>query len=90
MLGAEVALAWYRSPAASRSIPTRWRASSTSPPRSPRSLAIRFSAKPADANHPYGHHKAEYFSVVLEGVLIVIAAISIFREAWLALPRRRA
>jgi cation diffusion facilitator family transporter len=47
-------------------------------------VAIRFSAKPADANHPYGHHKAEYFSVVLEGVLIVIAALSIFREAYFA------
>jgi cation diffusion facilitator family transporter len=44
--------------------------------------AIRFGARPADANHPYGHHKAEYFSVVLEGVLIVIAAISILRAAW--------
>ncbi len=44
--------------------------------------AIRYSDRPADANHPYGHHKAEYFSVVLEGVLIVIAAISIFRSAW--------
>jgi cation diffusion facilitator family transporter len=47
-------------------------------------IAIRLGAKPADANHPYGHHKAEYLSVVLEGVLIVIAALSIFREAWLA------
>jgi cation diffusion facilitator family transporter len=47
-------------------------------------IAIRLSAKPADANHPYGHHKAEYLSVVLEGVLIVIAAVLIFREAWLA------
>jgi len=47
-------------------------------------VAIRFSAKPADANHPYGHHKAEYFSVILEGVLIVIAALSIFREAYFA------
>ncbi|MCR4281719.1 MAG: cation diffusion facilitator family transporter [Bauldia sp.] len=45
--------------------------------------AIRYGALPADANHPYGHHKAEYFAVVLEGVLIVIAAISIFRAAWL-------
>jgi cation diffusion facilitator family transporter len=44
--------------------------------------AISFSALPADANHPYGHHKAEYFAVVLEGVLIVIAAISIASEAW--------
>ena len=44
--------------------------------------AIRFGAMPADANHPYGHHKAEYFSVVLEGVLIVIAAVSIASQAW--------
>ena len=47
-------------------------------------LAIRYSARPADANHPYGHHKAEYFSVVLEGVLIIIAALSILREAYFA------
>ncbi len=45
-------------------------------------IALQVSAKPADANHPYGHHKAEYFSVVLEGVLIIIAALSIFREAY--------
>src|ERR1700674_240109 len=45
-------------------------------------LALRYSAKPADANHPYGHYKAEYFSVVLEGVLIVVASISIATEAW--------
>jgi cation diffusion facilitator family transporter len=45
-------------------------------------VAVRYAAVPADARHPYGHHKAEYFSVVLEGVLIVIAAISIFRAAW--------
>lgn len=47
-------------------------------------LAVSYSAKPADADHPYGHHKAEYFSSVLEGVLIVVAALTIFREAWLA------
>lgn len=47
-------------------------------------IAIRVSARPADANHPYGHHKAEYFSVVLEGVLIIVAAFSILREAYLA------
>ena len=35
-------------------------------------IAIRLSAKPADDEHPYGHHKAEYFSPVLEGVLIVV------------------
>ncbi len=44
-------------------------------------LAVRLSAKPADRNHPYGHHKAEYFSVILEGICIALAAISILREA---------
>ena len=46
--------------------------------------AIRVSYKPADQNHPFGHHKAEYFSAVLEGVLIVVAALLILREVWLA------
>ena len=44
--------------------------------------AIRYSALPADDNHPFGHAKAEYFSVVLEGVLIIIAALSILTSAW--------
>lgn len=47
--------------------------------------AIRVSHAPADAEHPHGHHKAEYLSAVVEGVLIVIAALLIFREAALAL-----
>lgn len=46
--------------------------------------AIRVSLRPADDNHPYGHAKAEYFSAVLEGVLIVVAALLILREAYLA------
>jgi cation diffusion facilitator family transporter len=44
--------------------------------------AIRYGALPPDANHPYGHHKAEYFAVVLVGVLIVLAAISILTSAY--------
>ncbi|MGE0749198.1 MAG: cation diffusion facilitator family transporter [Variibacter sp.] len=47
-------------------------------------LAVRLSAKPADAKHPYGHQKAEYFSAVFAGVLIIIAAITILHEAYLA------
>ncbi len=43
--------------------------------------ALRYAQRPADRNHPFGHHKAEYFSAVLEGVLIVIAALMILREA---------
>ena len=45
-------------------------------------VALWVSAIPADANHPYGHSKAEYFAAVLEGVLIVIAALAILREAY--------
>jgi len=52
-------------------------------------LAIRFAAQPADTNHPYGHHKAEYLSAVAEGALIVVAALVIFREAWSALQTPR-
>ena len=52
--------------------------------------AIRLSALPPDANHPYGHAKAEYFSAVLEGALIVAAAILILTEAWQAYVTPRA
>jgi len=45
-------------------------------------IAIKIAALPADENHPFGHHKAEYFSAVLEGVLIIIAAFFILREAY--------
>ncbi|MGG7519066.1 cation diffusion facilitator family transporter [Allorhizobium undicola] len=44
-------------------------------------FVIRYAQKPADEDHPYGHHKAEYISAVLEGVLIVIAALLIIKEA---------
>jgi cation diffusion facilitator family transporter len=47
--------------------------------------AIRVSHLPADENHPFGHHKAEYFSAVVEGALIIVAALLIFREAFFAL-----
>lgn len=45
-------------------------------------IAIRLSSLPPDANHPYGHAKAEYFSAVLEGALIVVAALLILQQAW--------
>lgn len=52
-------------------------------------MAILYSARPADANHPYGHHKAEYLSVVIEGVLIIVAALAILREAYYAFQAPR-
>jgi cation diffusion facilitator family transporter len=47
--------------------------------------AVRFAARPADANHPYGHEKAEFFAAVIEGTLIVLAAIAILQHAWAVL-----
>ncbi|MFZ2620642.1 MAG: cation diffusion facilitator family transporter [Alphaproteobacteria bacterium] len=47
-------------------------------------IALKISAKPADNQHPYGHHKAEYFSAVLEGVMIIVAALLIFHAAYMA------
>ncbi len=44
--------------------------------------ALRFAARPADANHPYGHAKAEFIAAVIEGVLIVLAALAILQHAW--------
>ena len=45
-------------------------------------VAISIAERPPDANHPYGHHKAEFFSAVLEGVMIIVAALLIMHEAY--------
>jgi cation diffusion facilitator family transporter len=37
-------------------------------------LALTIAARPADADHPYGHDKAEYFASGFEGALILTAA----------------
>lgn len=42
---------------------------------------VTLAAQPPDAEHPYGHHKAEYFSAGFEGILIVAAALAIVWEA---------
>lgn len=47
--------------------------------------ALHLARKPADHNHPYGHTKVEYFAAVLEGVLIVLAAVTILRQAYFSL-----
>ncbi len=43
-------------------------------------VTIRISARPADRRHQFGHHKAEYFSAVIEGALIIVAALMILHE----------
>jgi cation diffusion facilitator family transporter len=47
---------------------------------------ITLAAQPPDAEHPYGHHKAEYFSSGFEGILIIAAALGI---CWGAVDRWR-
>lgn len=44
-------------------------------------VALRFAERPADANHPYGHQKAEFFAAVVEGVLIIVASLAILQHA---------
>ena len=39
--------------------------------------ALRYSARPVDVDHTYGHEKIEFFSAGLEGGLILIAALAI-------------
>ena len=51
--------------------------------------AIKLASRPADQNHPYGHHKAEYLAAVIEGALIVVAALMILGEAYDAFLRPR-
>ncbi len=44
-------------------------------------LAIRFSSKPADAEHPFGHGKAENIAAVVQAILIFFAGGSIIYSA---------
>jgi cation diffusion facilitator family transporter len=46
--------------------------------------AVHLAAQPADREHPYGHHKAEYLAAVVEGALILAAAYAILMAAWAA------
>jgi cation diffusion facilitator family transporter len=47
-------------------------------------MMVTIAARPADDDHPYGHHKAEYFSSGFEGILIIVAALGII---WVAAHR---
>jgi cation diffusion facilitator family transporter len=47
-------------------------------------VMVTIAARPADEDHPYGHHKAEYFSSGFEGILIIAAAAGII---WTAVHR---
>ncbi|MFN3493210.1 MAG: cation diffusion facilitator family transporter [Hydrogenophaga sp.] len=40
-------------------------------------VMVTIAARPPDEDHPFGHHKAEYFSSGFEGILIIAAALGI-------------
>ena len=44
-------------------------------------VMVTVAQQPADEEHPYGHHKAEYFSSGFEGILIMGAAAAIIWAA---------
>jgi cation diffusion facilitator family transporter len=44
-------------------------------------VMVTIAARPPDDDHPYGHHKAEYFSSGFEGILIIVAALGIIWAA---------
>ena len=47
-------------------------------------FSLRYSHKPADPEHAYGHEKIEFFSSGLEGALVFVAGLS---TAWYAIVR---
>lgn len=47
-------------------------------------VALRVAAQPFDADHHFGHSKAEYFSAALEGIMIFVAAAFIL---WTSVQR---
>jgi cation diffusion facilitator family transporter len=47
-------------------------------------LMLKLAAQPPDAEHSFGHDKAEYFASGIEGTLILVAAVSI---GWTAVSR---
>jgi cation diffusion facilitator family transporter len=44
-------------------------------------LMVTVAEAPPDEEHPYGHHKAEYFSSGFEGILIIVAGLGILWAA---------
>ncbi|MDK8881567.1 cation diffusion facilitator family transporter [Corynebacterium striatum] len=48
-------------------------------------IALRIASKPADANHQFGHGKAEYVSALVEGAMIFVAAALIIYTSALRL-----
>ena len=46
--------------------------------------ALHIGSRPPDKNHPFGHHKAEFFAAIFEGAMIIVAALAILTKAYTA------
>ena len=44
-------------------------------------IALHIGSRPPDKNHPFGHHKAEFFAAIFEGAMIIVAAVVILIKA---------
>jgi cation diffusion facilitator family transporter len=44
-------------------------------------LMVSYALRPADAGHPFGHGKAEYFSAAFEGGMVLVASLAILFSA---------
>ncbi|MEZ5899345.1 MAG: cation diffusion facilitator family transporter [Hyphomicrobiaceae bacterium] len=44
-------------------------------------IALQVGSRPPDKNHPFGHHKAEFFAAIFEGAMIIVAAVVILIKA---------
>ena len=42
---------------------------------------VRAAARPADADHPYGHEKSENLAAAVEGILVLAAGLAVAVEA---------
>ena len=48
-------------------------------------IAVRIATIPADEDHPFGHHKAEFFAAIFEGAVLIVAALLILAKSYEAL-----
>jgi cobalt-zinc-cadmium efflux system protein len=48
-------------------------------------VALRVSTRPADERYTYGFHRARVLAALANGLLLLLMAFGIFREAWLRL-----
>ncbi|MBP3893122.1 MAG: cation transporter [Atopobiaceae bacterium] len=48
-------------------------------------LGMMLAARPADANHPYGHAKFETYASAVIGFMLLMAAFNVGRDAYVAL-----